>query len=107
MTIAESKHQKMLERISRNPKLIGLEDVIWAEIEVPVHNTKGGKRLLTAIDVLLYNGTYNVIEYKCTGVNRKKARHQLLLAKEYIRRTYNDDAVMYFAYGTKPDYEIF
>jgi hypothetical protein len=87
----EKKHKKSLEKIAKNPASIGITGRFsLSEIEVPIFNSyeKVGE-----IDIFVFdcvNGINYYIEYKCNDSKsmRKKAKKQILLAKEFADEKY-------------------
>lgn len=102
---AQTHHDKMLDQIIREAHVLGIDGVIWAEKEVPV-TVPNGTRLLTAIDVLIFNGQYHCIEYKGSGRSFTKAGHQLDLAAHYVREHYGENPTCYFVHGDDMVFEI-
>lgn len=98
-----TSHGNALDRIIKEPWLVGLDKIVWADKEVEVYDPYNSKRLITAIDLLVYTGKvykypYHVIEYKASNNAYNKADWQLNEADLYVRRHYGEHAYKMFVW---------
>jgi hypothetical protein len=78
MVHKESSHRKALEKIASNPKVFGIEEVIYSSVEPDLFDKN---RLIAKPDIVFYclKGEVYIIEYKGSGNGEllKRAEQQL------------------------------
>lgn len=98
----QEKHKKSLEKIAKNPSLIGIEGEVFHEPEVDLFN---GYIRIGALDLLFISyedQKVYYIEYKCnhSKKNQKEAKMQLIKAKNSMVQKYRGkELVMLYVSG--------
>lgn len=98
----KTEHDMALEKLLHMPGIVGIsEPVQWSAREVQLYKPDG-TGLITDIDLIYKTekGIY-VAEYKCTDTQRKKAEHQLELAKGFIEDQYSITPKMLYVFGDR------
>jgi hypothetical protein len=98
--LMEEKHKNALEKIAKNPAIIGIKESIYTEIEKKIYYLS---KEVGEIDGIIINNfeTY-FLEYKCNDceTNRKKAKYQLEKIPKFIEEKYKTKSARYlYVYG--------
>ncbi len=80
--ISELSHNQLVQRIKRNPGLIGLENIVTASQEVECYDKN---RLVTAPDIVFYlgNNHYVAVEVKTSNSKSAKTKMETQLHRYY------------------------
>lgn len=96
-------HDQGLDRLMDDPSLLGLDEVIKTEREIPLFDPRS--KALTDIDVLyeLSDGGVAIAELKTSSSTRwLKAMRQLTIGSQYVEQTYGVVPVCFYVHG-QPD----
>lgn len=99
MSNKQGQHSQSLDRLIRNPNLIGLDGVALAAKEVKLYDGMG--MTVCEPDVLFMTDPCNmhVLEYKCGAKHRSKALKQLDTACAFLRDYYKGNIHRYYING--------
>lgn len=100
------EHDIALKRINARPALIGIENVVWSAVNVMLYNSR---QVMGEIDFVAYTaGKYDkpywVVEYKYSDRKRDKALKQIERGKDFVWRTYKEEAHGLFVWDPEKFY---